>query len=695
MFAQFINSIVSFFTKITKKQLIIGGAIVGALLVIGAIAFAVAYHKRESLLASTIARIQSKMADDYQIDLSIGKAYFSGLTTVTMENVKATPRGRDQLAGVDNISISVRLLPLITGDVKFGRLRAHDAFIQLVKKDSISNYDFVFKGRDTLQRKEPDLGEEKPGINMAQAVNRMLNNVLYKIPKDMELRNFVVTYRDDSTRQRISVPKADIDDGDLTSAVFLNDNKAAWQVSGKLNPNKRQLYVKVHANGQQIALPLLERKFGLKLSFDTIEARLREVFWTNNEFLHIKGEWAVKNLTVNHWRIAQKDVVVPDAHIDAELVVGDQDVELSKTSTVTVKKLQFHPYIRYTAGPKKTYAFAVETPEMAAQDLFDAFPRGLFESLEGLRVSGNIQYQLEAFLDTENPDSVQFNSNMKETDFKVNAWGKANVPKLNTSFVYTPYEDEKPVRDIVVGPENPTYVPLSQISPNIKNAVLTTEDPSFFTHNGFVEEAIRTSIAINYKEKAFKRGGSTISMQLVKNVFLNRNKTVVRKLEEILIVWLMESTRAVSKDRMFEVYLNVIEWGRNVYGIGEAARHYFGKHPSQLSIGEGIYLASIVPRPKTGLYSFTYDGSLKPYIVRYFNYIGDIMARRGLTQPDTAGSYGFYAVSLREPLRPARPAAIDTLQLRTPPTDFETELEQVRGLLERVFGKEKKQEENP
>src|SRR5690606_41961669 len=106
--------------------------------------------------------------------------------------------------------------------------------------------------------------------------------------------------------------------------------------------------------------------------------------------------------------------------------------------------------------------------------------------------------------------------------------------------------------------------------------------------NGFVEEAIRTSIATNYKEKAFKRGGSTISMQLVKNVFLSRNKTLVRKLEEILIVWLMESTRTVSKERMYEVYMNVIEWGRNVYGITEAARYYFGKHPSQLTLGESI-----------------------------------------------------------------------------------------------------------
>ncbi|WP_325636085.1 transglycosylase domain-containing protein [Parapedobacter sp.] len=675
-----------FLDKITRRQLVIGGSVIGALVIVGIVVCTIAYHKREALLAATMARIQSKLAKEYQLDLEVGDAYFSGLTTVMFENVAVVPHGRDQLASIEELSVSIRLFPLLTGDVRFGRLHGHNAQVQLIKKDSVSNYDFLFRGVDTLQATPaaPNEPPDGPTINMAQAANSMLNNVLYKIPEDMDLRDFILTYRDDSTEQRINVPQADIDNGNLTAAVFLNDNEAAWQVTGKLNPDRRQLYIKVHANGQRIALPLLERKFGLQLSFDTIETRLREVYWTHNELLHIKGEWAVKNLHINHWRIAPKDVAVPDAHIDAEVVVGDNHVELSNASTVTVENLEVHPFVRYTTQPHKTYALGLETPEMEAQDLFNAFPKGLFESLEGIRVSGRIKYKLDAFLDTANPDSVQFNSRMEQHDFKVNAWGDVNVPKINTTFTYTPYEDEEPVRDIVVGPENPNFIPLPQISPYLKNAILTTEDPSFFSHEGFVEEAIRSSIAINFKEKAFKRGGSTISMQLVKNVFLNRNKTIVRKLEEIIIVWLMESTDAVSKDRMYEVYLNIIEWGRNVYGVSEAAHYYFGKHPSQLTLGESIYLASIVPRPKTGLYSFNYEGQLKPYIASYFNYIGNIMARRGLAPADSSGSYGFYAVSLRESLRPDRPAT-DTLRLELPPTDFEKDLEQVRGLLDRIF----------
>jgi hypothetical protein len=173
-------------------------------------------------------------------------------------------------------------------------------------------------------------------------------------------------------------------------------------------------------------------------------------------------------------------------------------------------------------------------------------------------------------------------------------------------------------------------------------------------------EAFRNSLAADFKTNSFKRGGSTISMQLVKNVYLNRQKNLARKIEEILIVWLIENTHLSDKQRMFEVYLNLIEWGRNIYGIGEASRYYFNKAPSQLSLGESIFLANIVPRPKSSLYFFESDGSLRASLKDYFNFIGGVMARRGLTAPDSSGSYGFYNVRLKESLR-TQIAPLDSL----------------------------------
>jgi len=102
---------------------------------------------------------------------------------------------------------------------------------------------------------------------------------------------------------------------------------------------------------------------------------------------------------------------------------------------------------------------------------------------------------------------------------------------------------------------------------------------------------------LNIKERRFARGGSTITMQLVKNVFLNRNKTIARKMEEILLVWLIENQQLCSKERMFEVYLNIIELGPHIYGANEAAHFYFNKDASKLTLPESIFIASIIPRP--------------------------------------------------------------------------------------------------
>ncbi|SEM08742.1 AsmA family protein [bacterium A37T11] len=675
------------FKKIKPKTLKIAAFVLGGFLLVLLIAGIILLNKRDSLLGRAIEKAKAKTLATYDIKLELKKAHFSGLTTVALEGLQLLPENRPRLMTIKNLEVSVRLFPLIFGEIKLESLDIHEAAITLVKKDSTSNYDFLFR------QKKTDSTDAKEKVDLSDLANRMLNNVLYKIPENMTMRNFSISYQDDSLHHVISIPKADIDDGDLTSTIYLNKKEAVWHATGELYPGKKQLYLRFFAEGKPVEFPLLERKYGLKLQFDTIETHLKNVFWNDQDELQISGSWAIKNLKVHHWRIANNDVGVANAEANAEVVVGKNYIGLDKTSEFRTKKLILHPYAKYTLSPVKTYAFGISTPKLEAQDIFDSFPTGLFESLEGIRVGGTLQYTLDFYLDDSQPDSVKFESTLKPEHFRINAWGKTNFSRINQPFVYTPYEYGKPMRNITVGPDNPNFTPLDQISPYLKNALMTAEDPSFFSHHGFVEESIRSSIATNYKAKAFRRGGSTISMQLVKNVFLARDKTLARKVEEILIVWLIENNKVISKNRMLEVYLNIIEWGRNVYGIGEASRYYFGKHPSELDLGESIYLASIVPRPKGGLYPFQYDGSLKPYLSGYFRLIGSLMARRGWAPVDTSRSYGFYGVRLKESLRPAPPANIDSLQ--TPPDSvsfFEKEIEEARGLLEKIFGKKKKED---
>ena len=139
------------------------------------------------------------------------------------------------------------------------------------------------------------------------------------------------------------------------------------------------------------------------------------------------------------------------------------------------------------------------------------------------------------------------------------------------------------------------YVPLSRISPFLIQAVLIAEDDKFFEHEGFDWDSMRQALDANMKKKRVLRGGSTITQQLAKNLFLSSEKSLWRKLREAAIAFKLE--RQLSKKRILELYLNVIDWGPGIYGAENASRSNFNCPASALALSQAIRLASIVPNP--------------------------------------------------------------------------------------------------
>ncbi|HEX5359758.1 MAG TPA: monofunctional biosynthetic peptidoglycan transglycosylase [Fluviicoccus sp.] len=140
------------------------------------------------------------------------------------------------------------------------------------------------------------------------------------------------------------------------------------------------------------------------------------------------------------------------------------------------------------------------------------------------------------------------------------------------------------------------WVAYNQISPNLKRALIASEDAKFLDHDGFDWEGIQTAWEKNLKKGKVVAGGSTISQQLAKNLFLSGKRTPWRKLEEAIITVMME--QMMSKRRIFEIYLNVIEWGNGVFGAEAASRHYFRKSARNLDAAEAARLAAMVPNPR-------------------------------------------------------------------------------------------------
>ena len=171
------------------------------------------------------------------------------------------------------------------------------------------------------------------------------------------------------------------------------------------------------------------------------------------------------------------------------------------------------------------------------------------------------------------------------------------------------------------------WVPFSKISPYLIKAVLIAEDDKFWSHEGFDYEAIQKAIEKDLKAKQFKFGGSTITQQLARNLFLSPEKSLLRKISEAVITWRME--KVLSKKRILELYFNVAEWGEGIFGVEAASRHYFGKPSSELSAEEAARLAAVLPNPRR------YDpAGDQRYVMNRSNVIYSIMIRRGIVIPE-------------------------------------------------------------
>ena len=174
---------------------------------------------------------------------------------------------------------------------------------------------------------------------------------------------------------------------------------------------------------------------------------------------------------------------------------------------------------------------------------------------------------------------------------------------------------------------NQQWVSLNRISPYVVKAVIIAEDDKFWAHEGFDFEAIQKAVEKDVKKRQFKAGGSTISQQLAKNLYLTPSKNPIRKIKEAVLTWRLE--RNLSKRRIIELYLNVAEWGDGIFGIEAASLHYFRKSAADLTAREAARLAVVLPSPLR-----YHPGAGGSYPDKRAETIYNIMVRRGIVIPE-------------------------------------------------------------
>lgn len=594
------------------------------------------YLYRNTLLRNVVNKRIARIEQTHGLHIHFEDLKMDGLSEVILQGFSIVPDKRDTLLTLQSANVKLNFWKLLTKNIEIRHVAVDGLSVAFVKQDSIANYDFIFK-----KHQEEQTEEITATTNYADRVNKLLNLCFGFLPKNGQLDNIHITERKDSNFVSVTIPAFSIKDNRFQSAIEIQEDTLAqhWIARGELNQDAGTLNAELYSpNSHKIAIPYITRRFGAEVTFDTLSYSLTKENLSGDN-IRLTGKANVNGLDVFHKALSPDVIHLDQGLVSYQMNISDKVLELDSATTVRFNKIQFNPYLKAEKGKEHWHFTAsVNKSWFPADELFSSLPKGLFSNLEGLKTSGELAYHLLFDVDFAQLDSLKLESELKEKNFKIIEYGATPLSKMSGEFMYTAYENGNPVRTFPIGPSWEHFTPLDSISSILQMSVLQSEDGAFFYHRGFLPDALREALIYDLQVKRFARGGSTITMQLVKNVFLNRNKNFARKLEEALIVWLIETERLTSKQRMYEVYLNIAEWGPLIYGIQEASAYYFNKRPSQLSTEESIFLASIIPKPKHFRGSFAEGGQLKQNMEGYYKLIAGRLAKKGLISEIEADS---------------------------------------------------------
>ncbi|MBK6849891.1 MAG: transglycosylase domain-containing protein [Proteobacteria bacterium] len=313
--------------------------------------------------------------------------------------------------------------------------------------------------------------------------------------------------------------------------------------------------------------------------------------------LAFAGRLAVEDLNLFHPGLARTPVLDLSARLGLAGTYAGRRLELSKLEIEARGLTLALSGSLDRSGARPVLEARLVLPALPCQAALDAVPVALVPRLQDFRLGGNLAADLTLQIDFARLDQLRLSGRLGLDACEVlEAPASVRAERFAQDFEHLVEVRPDEWLTVPVGPDNPDFVPFKEVSPDLVSALLTTEDAAFFRHRGFIPAQFEKALARNLERGSFRLGASTITMQTVKNLLLSPEKTLARKLQEVFLVWYLE--QALSKERLMEIYLNIIELGPGIYGIGAAARHYFGKPAAQLTPLEAAFFASILPAPR-------------------------------------------------------------------------------------------------
>lgn len=329
----------------------------------------------------------------------------------------------------------------------------------------------------------------------------------------------------------------------------------------------------------------------------TLRAQVRLSPEARDGVFLVEGEVAASDFGLQHPGLAREPVDGLTASLEGRVRIdlpGRRVSSPSLNASINGMRFSLQGWLE-RATSHTAFEANLQVPQLDCDTPRTALPVNVVGPLRGFAFAGTLAANASIRLDTRRLSETAFDFHVDDHCLVSRAGFEASVTRFSGPFVQRAQEPGGVTRAFITGPGSPAWVPLPSISPYVIGAVVTREDGGFYRHRGFSPDEVRGALVRNVSLGRFAFGASTISMQLVKNVFLAREKTLVRKLQEVALTWWLES--ALDKNSILELYLNVVEFGPGIYGVGPASRYFFGVEPRELTILQAAYLATLLPAP--------------------------------------------------------------------------------------------------
>jgi hypothetical protein len=411
--------------------------------------------------------------------------------------------------------------------------------------------------------------------------------------------------------------KGDVKQGDHAEQLVVDlsgsyggASETLWHADGWVEPLERkgQLSIKAEKFTLDRIAGVLEKSMLRDFDDTSIDAAL--LVEVEDGLAALSGKLDVTGLNLQHRMVATETVrdisFESDIAASMDLRARSVDVESFDVESKGVKyKLSGEGALGGGLEPNglrrehPRFRSRIVVPRAHCQSVLDSIPAEFVPKLQGFELAPNAEF---------------------------------DTRRLTSGFEHQILVGPDEYETVDIGLHSDNYAQIFDVASPFLNAVLTQEDSRFYDHKGFIVREFRSALVRNLLAGRFKFGASSITMQMVKNVFLYRDKTISRKLQELFLTWYVEVT--LKKDRILEIYVNAIEYGPGVYGIVQASRIYFDKHPREIEPREAAFLAHLLPHPRKRYFQYCKGKMSKRWENKVGRILGNMHKRKRLTDEE-------------------------------------------------------------